>query len=93
MKFLLTHYAGTNEWVFNTEDEARAELLKHICSACLAGGEWEDFDENGITNGIINIEQPPNQNDISELLGTPCGCEYGLEEIEETIDFADTREQ
>lgn len=83
-RYRLIHYASDKpDMVFGTEEEARVELLKHICSACLAGGEWEGFDENGITQGIINIEQPPNQNDIQELLGTPCGCEWGLEEPED----------
>ena len=82
MPYTLIHYPASEEWdkTFDTEEEARVELLKHICSACLAGGEWEDFDENGVTRGIISIDQPPNPNDIGELLGTPCGCEYGVEE-------------
>lgn len=63
---------------FETVEAARVELLKHICAACLAGGEWECFDENGITTGIINAENPPDQNDINALLGTPCGCEFWL---------------
>ena len=84
MAWLLLHYPAGEEWEkrFETEDEARQELLKHICSACLAGGEWEGMDENGITLGIINAERPLNQNDISDLLGSPCGCEYGLEEVQ-----------
>lgn len=65
---------------FKTVERARVELLKHICKACLIGGEWEDFDEKGITRGIIHIEKAPNQSDIYELLGTPCGAEFWLEE-------------
>ena len=63
---------------FDSKDAARAELLKHICGACLAGGEWEGFDENGITKGIIPGENPPDQNNTRDLLSTPCGCEYSV---------------
>jgi len=64
---------------FPTIEDARQELLKHICGACRAGGEWEDIDDQGRTVGIINAENPPDQSDIHALLGTPCGCEYWLE--------------
>lgn len=74
------------EKTFATTDEARVELLRHICAACLAGGEWETIDENGITSGIIpGAEPPPDQNDIRALLSTRCGCEYWLEEGGETV--------
>lgn len=63
---------------FPNEDEARQELLRHICAACLAGGEWEGIDENGITRGIVLKGDPP-PNDIGDLLGTPCGCEFWIE--------------
>lgn len=65
---------------FSTIEEARKELLSHICFACLVGGEWDDIDENGFTTGVTITDTPPNQNDIYELLSTPCGCEYWLEE-------------
>lgn len=65
---------------FPTVDEARAELLTHICKACLAGGEWDDIDENGKTTGITITDKPPDQTDIHALLGTACGTEYWLEE-------------
>lgn len=75
------HKCSAPGWskVFETEDEARQELLKHICGACLAGGEWEGFDETGFTTGIINAENPPDQSDVNALLGTPCGLEYEIE--------------
>ena len=60
---------------FPTIEDARIELLKHICAACLAG----ELDEIGITTGITITDYPPNQNDIIDLLCTPCGCEFWLE--------------
>lgn len=55
---------------FDTEEEARVELLKHICSTCLEGyGEFKT----------------PDQGDIKSLLGTPCGCEYWLEDSAQSV--------
>lgn len=74
--------ASTPGWEkdFASESEARDELLKYICKACLVGGEWDDIDENGLTTGITVTEDPPDQSDIHALLATPCGCEFLLEE-------------
>lgn len=78
---IILHKCSAPGWskTFETEDEARQELLKHICEACLAGGEWDGFDENGKTTGIVHVESPPDQSDINALFGTACGCEYELE--------------
>ena len=48
-------------------------------------GKDADMDENGIAIGITVTDAPPNQNDIYDLLGTPCGCEYELHEVEEAV--------
>jgi hypothetical protein len=61
---------------FPTEDEARHELLRHICKACLMGGDWTDFDENGICTDIEVTGPAPDQNNIDALLATACGCEF-----------------
>lgn len=49
---------------FDTREEALAELLRHICGDCLAGGETGEI---------------PHQDSISDLLSTPCGCEFWYE--------------
>lgn len=63
--WLLEHCPAGEEWEkrFATEEEAVVELRKHICGSCMAG------DEDQIA---------PNPNSASDLLGTPCGCEYHL---------------
>ena len=53
--------------LFDTEDEARAELLKYICRSCLL--PWDQSDS-------------PDPENIHDLLCTPCGCEF-LYEIDE----------
>lgn len=62
---------------YATKDEARAELLRHICKSCLTGRQ-EVVGEGGVIE--IEAEPPPNQSDIHSLLDTPCGCEFWLED-------------
>lgn len=56
---------------FETEADARAELLKYICKVCLSGKEYY--------SGELVQEPAPNQNYIHDLLGTSCGCEFWYE--------------
>lgn len=59
---------------FKTPEEVITELRKHICSLCLLGDESEwhpalDVEYNGVLYEC---------RDLMALLGTPCGCEYGV---------------
>lgn len=79
MKYTL-HKCSSPGWEkpFSGREEARAELLLHICSGCLAGDS--------------ETETPaPDVSDIWSLLGTPCGCEYDYEETELTHDQKDEK--
>lgn len=67
------HKCSIPSWTkeYKTLDEAKEELLLHICNTCIIGDEWPDMPPS-----------PPDINDIYSLLGTPCGCEYEVEVIE-----------
>lgn len=54
--------------VFDSEYDARMELLKYICSACMKGEK--EFGDKPLS---------PNDS-IDTLLCCPCGCEFDYEE-------------
>jgi len=56
-----------SEVKFDTLNEVKQYLLLRICQGCLDGDK-----EYG--------EEPVNQEDIEELLGTACGLQYWLED-------------
>lgn len=62
-------------WVknFDSEGQAAAELLTHICGECLKG------ELAMVGTDDKHRFPPPDQSSISGLLGTPCGCEYQYE--------------
>lgn len=70
MTYIL-HKCSVPAWTmeFASREDARTELLTHICGLCLRGDE-KDGD-------------CPDVNDINSLLGTACGCEYDYEEVAE----------
>lgn len=77
MTYRLHKCSLPNDWVrdFPSIGEAVTELRKHICRDCLDGSPgWlnEAVDVNGV-----------ECRDINTLLGTPCGLEFDLEEIED----------
>ena len=55
---------------FETEEEVRLKLLPYICPMCRA--------IEGVPGG-----SPPDLNNLDDLLGTACGCEFWLEKEEE----------
>jgi hypothetical protein len=64
---------------FESLHEAVLELRQHICSICLAGGEWGDrepldFEFEGKTYVCT---------DVTELLSTGCGLEFEIEGVPE----------
>jgi hypothetical protein len=61
-----------------TLDEAVTELRRHICADCLAGspGFLDDPVDVTFDGRVFECR------DVGVLLGTPCGCEYHIEEIE-----------
>jgi hypothetical protein len=75
--------ASAPGWVkeYECEYDARQELLKWICKSCLAGSR-EYIGENGEVVIDEDGDEPPDQNNIHELLSTACGCEFMYEEYE-----------
>ncbi len=71
----LIHKRSTPGWTkeFPTQDDARKELLSHICFDCMLG------DHPLIDTTERHIVGPPNKEIMGDLLGTPCGCEYEYE--------------
>lgn len=79
--WILDKMSLPNDWEkkFETEEEAVTELRKYICSDCLNGID-------GIVDisvpGSIRFEKtpngPPNPHSASDLLSTPCGCEFHI---------------
>jgi hypothetical protein len=61
---------------FASVEDARVELLMRICKSCLTG-EQEYVGAGGTT--VIRPRPAPDPNDIHDLLGTPCGCEFWYE--------------
>lgn len=66
---------------FDSEFDARQELLSHICNTCLAG-DFTYIGEGGTFITESWDEPAPDQNNIHDLLSTACGCEFGYEEVE-----------
>lgn len=75
VKYLLYKYSGKG-WTkeFSSKDDARKELLSHICYDCLEGQPYLYGEEE---------VYPVNTNDIDSLLCTPCGCEFRYEEVDD----------
>lgn len=67
-------------WIkeFETEYDARQELLRHICKGCIEG-EQSYIGDNGeiVTDKLAH---KPDIHDINSLLSTACGCEYDFED-------------
>lgn len=58
---------------FSSVEEARLELLNHICSDCRVGRDVI------VGVGEVWSDEPPDVSNIRDLLSTPCGCEFDLE--------------
>ena len=84
MKHILTKYSFPDSFqkVFDTEYDARQELLAHICGLCLKGGE-QYLDDKGNWVKDYYEDEIPDIHSIDDLLGTACGCEFGYEEVGE----------
>lgn len=69
------------EKTFDTMNKAVAELRKHICESCLLGnqgfGDEEDLEFPPID--VMHEGKRVECHDALTLLGTACGCEYGIE--------------
>lgn len=57
---------------FPNEIELLAELKKHICGRCYAGENYDDDNSPKID---------PDNCTIEELLCTPCGCEFDVQDV------------
>lgn len=65
-KYRIICYSDSSPEVdFNTKEEAAEYLRARVCNICLKGDCGDDH--------------PPQT--LDEFLNTPCGCEYGCEEI------------
>lgn len=96
MRFLLSKLSSPGwDKEFDTELEAVIELRKHICVTCLKGEEYV-VGENGepvlveeafpdwFPSKIVDVEYDGELFECKDpmiLLGTPCGCEFSLEEL------------
>lgn len=84
MKHILTKYSSKGfKKVFDTEYDARQELLSHICGLCLKGGSEQYLDDKGNWVTYYYKDEIPDIHSIDDLLGTACGCEFGYEEVGE----------
>lgn len=77
MKYILT-YLPSDQWQefnrsqeFDSEEKACQHLLKYICKDCQLGTPNEE--------DPWLYEPTPDPENIWELLGTPCGCEWDYE--------------
>lgn len=63
---------------FNTEDETRNELFKHVCGICQAGDKAYNHEGE-----LIYESSPVDENSsVEDLLCTACGCEFDVEMME-----------
>ena len=79
-KWIVEHCPAGEEWTkeFATKPDATACLLAHICDDCLKG---EIVVVDSTADGGFRREKlcdAPDPQSASDLLGTPCGCEYEL---------------
>lgn len=87
MTYELIKYSSPG-WEKSFEDKEALidELRLHICSSCLVGpsiyvgenGELVEFDHEP----VVDVEYQGEWyycRDLGTLLGTSCGCEYGVE--------------
>jgi hypothetical protein len=65
---------------FQTENELKEELYRHLCGHC-KDGHKEEFE------GELFYEQDPIDSDSSldEMLSTSCGCEFYVEDDDDTV--------
>jgi len=86
---LLVKYSSPGwEKPFSSEFEAVSELRKHICESCLIGpqqyvGEGGKIIDDGLDDTPVDVIHDGVRfecRDPGILLGTACGCEYGIEE-------------
>jgi hypothetical protein len=70
------------EKTFATRDEATSELRKHICSSCMAGSR--EYVQLGGGVQVEDVEPAPDPNDADALLGTACGCEFYLYDLQKS---------
>ena len=80
---VLLHKCSVPAWTkeFASVNEARKELLLHICSECLQGNR-SFVGEGGNIETEFQCDEPPNIYEINELLSTACGLEYDVEELD-----------
>lgn len=87
-QYKLIKYSSPGWWkVFNNNEDLVASLRSHICSDCLSGQNYYidengEFSESEFDEPVIDIEYNGilyECKDIGTLLGTPCGCEFGVE--------------
>lgn len=82
MAWILEHKPAREEWskTFETKELAVAELRAHICSDCMKGDIL--ICDSGTDGGLRreHLCNAPDPNSAYDLLSTPCGCEYDLNE-------------
>lgn len=64
-------------WVkdFETENQMKSELYKHICKICREDSEWMHEESR--------VRFPINEaSAVDEMLATACGCEFDVEHVE-----------
>ncbi len=84
MIFRLHKFSLPDDWTHDhaTMSGAIDDLRKHICDDCLAGSP-------GDLNDVIDIEfegRTIECRDHELLLSTPCGVEFDIEKIEESVE-------
>lgn len=60
---------------FETKEELRVELFKHICGICVNGEKV--YDDTG--DVVWESQSVDEHSSINDLLCTPCGCEFDVE--------------
>lgn len=87
-QFTLIKYSSPGwEKTFGTNEELIAELRSHICHSCRFGEKeyYKEDEDLGLyvdNDPVVDIEYNGiiyECKDIWTLLGTACGCEYGVE--------------
>lgn len=70
------HSAPGWEKKFDSYEEALEQLKSCICNSCKKSG-WK-VDEYDLGHELLLEYEEINENHVSDLLTTPCGCEYGF---------------
>ena len=66
---------------FETIEDLRSELEKHVCKSCWTHSTLEN--DADLDLGIIYIDEYEKMSEldkIAALLWTPCGCEFTVDE-------------